>query len=114
MCGEVMTGTHVVEECPEELDQWHPQRAEWKEWKEALGGRAKKRKEEGEEEVDLLEMLFYHVYEFLYSFSVPVHLPPVIVVSSRYAINLSDRPLLFLIQLVLSSFLFLLLLLFTP
>ena len=26
-CGEVMTGTHVVEECPE-LDQWRLQRTE--------------------------------------------------------------------------------------
>ena len=40
-----MTGRHIVEECPE-LDQWCPRRAEWAEWREALGGR-KKEEERG-------------------------------------------------------------------
>ena len=60
-CGKVMTGTHVVEECPE-LEQWRPWRAEWADWKEALGERAKRKKkleeEAEEEEVDLLEVFF--------------------------------------------------------
>ena len=63
-CGEVMTGIHVVEECPE-LNQWRPRRVEWREWREALGGRVRKRKGQGEaeeEEVDLLEIFFYHVF----------------------------------------------------
>ena len=63
-CGEAMTGTHVVEECPE-LDQWRPRRAVWKEWKEALGGRAVSKKE-AEEEEDLLGAFFYRIYEFLF------------------------------------------------
>ena len=67
-CGEAMTGTHVVEECPE-LNQWRPRRAEWAEWREALGRRAREKEKEKdaaeEEEVDLLEVLFYHIYEFL-------------------------------------------------
>ena len=47
-CGKVMTGTHVVEECPE-LEQWRPRtrRAEWADWREALGGRAKRKKKKG-------------------------------------------------------------------
>ena len=36
-CGERMTGTHVVEECPE-MNQWRPRRAVWKEWREAPRG----------------------------------------------------------------------------
>ena len=47
--GEVMTGTHVVEECPE-LEQWRPRRAEWAEWREAIGGRAKRKTKEEEKE----------------------------------------------------------------
>ena len=70
-CGsKTMTGTHVVEECPE-LNQWRPRRAVWKEWREALGGRAASKKEEE----DLLEAFFYRIYEFLFTFSDP---PPVI------------------------------------
>ena len=36
-------------------------------WREALGGRARKKKEKEteEEEVGLLEVCFYHIYEFL-------------------------------------------------
>ena len=34
-----MTGTHVVEECPE-LDQWRPRWTVWKDWGEAPGERA--------------------------------------------------------------------------
>ena len=66
-----MKGTHVVEECPE-LGQWRPRRAVWKEWREALGGRAasKKKKEEGGEG-DLLGAFFYRIYEFLFTFSNP-------------------------------------------
>ena len=78
-----MTGTHVVEECPE-LDQWRPRRAVWKDWREALGGRAVSKKEEEE---DLLGAFFYRVYEFLFTFSDP---PPVIHkphVPARYAIH---------------------------
>ena len=84
-----MTGTHVVEECPE-LDQWRPRRAVWKDWGEDLGGRAaakKKKKEEEEEEGDLLGAFFFRIYEFLYTFSNP---PPVIHrprVPERYAIK---------------------------
>ena len=61
-----MTGTHEVEECPE-LDQWRPRKAEWEGWKEVLGRRAKRK--EAEEEVDLLGIFFYRIYEFLYSIS---------------------------------------------
>ena len=54
-CGEVMTGTHVVEECPE-LGERRPRGVEWR---EAQSGRAKRRnkeREEGEkEEGDELE-----------------------------------------------------------
>ena len=82
-----MTGTHVVEECPE-LDQWRPQRAVWKDWREALGGRAtSKNKKEEEEEGDLLGAFFYRVYEFLYTHTNP---PPVIHrphLPERYAIR---------------------------
>ena len=46
--GGVMTGTDVVEECPE-LEQWRPRRAE-EEWREVLGGRARRREDEGDEE----------------------------------------------------------------
>ena len=80
---EVMTGTHVVEECPE-LDQWRPRRAVWREWKEASGGRAVSKKEEEE---DLLGAFFYRIYEFLFSFPNP---PPIIhrpLVPARYAIK---------------------------
>ena len=88
----IMTGTHVVEECPD-LDQWRPRRAVWKEWKEALGGRAvsNKRKEE-EEEGDLLGAFFYRIYEFLFSFSDP---PPIVhrpCVPARYAIRFISSP----------------------
>ena len=51
-CGAVMTGTQVVEKCPE-LDQWRSRRAEWREWREASGGRAR-----SEEEVDAFENFF--------------------------------------------------------
>ena len=79
-CGAVMTGTHVVEECPE-LVQWRPRRAVWKEWGEALGERVVSKKE-AEEEGDLLGAFFYRVYEFL---PVPViHKPSG---PARYAIN---------------------------
>ena len=85
-CGsKTMTGTHVVEECPE-LDQWRPRRAVWKEWREALGGRAVSKKE-AEEEGDLLGAFFYRVYDFFFSFSNP---PPIIhrpCVPARYAIK---------------------------
>ena len=85
-----MTGTHVVEECPE-IDQWRPRKAVWKDWREALGGRAaiNKRKKKEEEEGDLLGAYFFRIYEFLYTFSnpplanvpfVPAELP------ARYAI----------------------------
>ena len=77
-----MTGTHLVEECPE-LNQWRPRRAVWKEWREALGGRAVRK----EEEEDYLGAFFYRIYEFLYTFSDP---PPVIHrphVPERYAIK---------------------------
>ena len=80
-----MTGTHVVEECPE-LDQWRPRRAVWKDWREALGGRAVSKKKE-EEEGDVLGAFFYRVYEFLFSFSNP---PPVVHrphLPERYAIR---------------------------
>ena len=67
-CGAVyvMTGTHVVEESPK-LDKWRPRKEEWAEWREALGGRARKKREKEveEEEADLLEVYFYHIYEFL-------------------------------------------------
>ena len=56
-----MTGTHVVEECPE-LEQRCPRR---REWREALVGRARS------EEVDVLEIFFHHVDEFLCSLSNP-------------------------------------------
>ena len=79
-CGEVMSGTHVVEECPE-LDQWRPV---WKEWKEALGGRAVGKKE-AEEEGDLLGPFFYPISEFLFSFSNPS--PVIHSVPAKYAIS---------------------------
>ena len=43
------------------------QRAEWEGWREALGGRAERKKKEGEteKEVDLLEVFFYYIHEFL-------------------------------------------------
>ena len=61
------------------------QRSELKEWKEALGGRAKRK--EVEEEVDLIGIFFYRIYEFLYSFSnaSPVNHTPSFLV--RYVIN---------------------------
>src|SRR5258706_8313252 len=75
VCGKTMTGTHVVEECPE-LEQWRPRKAVWKDWREALGGRAVSRgKEKEEEEEDLLGSFFYRVYEFLFTFSNP---PPIV------------------------------------
>ena len=76
----------MVEECPE-LDQWRPRRAVWKDWREALGGRAVSKKKEEEEEGDLLGAFFYRVYEFLFSFSNP---PPVVHrphLPERYAIR---------------------------
>ena len=86
-CGKTMTGTHVVEECPE-LDQWRPRRAVWKDWREALGGRAvSKKKKEEEEEGDLLGAFFFRIYEFLFTLSNP---PPVIHrphVPERYTIK---------------------------
>ena len=81
-----MTGTHVVEECPE-LDQWRPRKAVWKDWREALGGRAVSKKKKEEEEEDLLGAFFYRVYEFLYTHTNP---PPVIHrphLPERYAIR---------------------------
>ena len=84
-CGaEKMTGTHVVEECPE-LSQWRPRRAVWKNWKEALGGRAIRKEEE--EEGDALGAFFFRIYEFLFTFSNP---PPVIHrphVPERYTVK---------------------------
>ena len=59
-----MTVIHVVEECPE-FGQWRPRGTEWREWREALGGRARKRKGEREageaevEKIDLLELFFF-------------------------------------------------------
>ena len=85
-CGERMTGAHVGEECPE-LEQWRPRRVVWKEWREALGGRAVSKKEAEEEEEDLLGAFFYRIYEFLFSFADPppgIHRP---VVPDRYAIK---------------------------
>ena len=86
-CGEpAMTGTHVVEECPE-LDQWRSRRAVWKDWREALGGRAVNKKKEEEEEGDLLGAFFFRIYEFLFTLSNP---PPVIYrpqVPERYTIK---------------------------
>ena len=82
-----MTGTHVVEECPE-LDQWRPRRAVRKDWRKAPEGRAvSKKKEKEEEEEDLLGAFFYRIYEFFFTFSNP---PPVIHrphVPERYAIK---------------------------
>ena len=79
-CGKnIMTGTHVVEECSE-LDHWRTRRAGWKDWREALGGRAVSKKE-------ALGAFFYRVYEFFFSFSNP---PPIIhrpSVPARYVIN---------------------------
>ena len=71
-----MTGTHVVEECPE-LNQWRLRRAVWKDWREALEGWAvsNKRKKEEEDEGDLLGAFFFRIYEFLFTLSNP---PPVI------------------------------------
>ena len=60
--------------------------AVWKEWRDALGGRAINKKE-AEEEGDLLGAFFYCVYEFLFSFSNP---PPIVhrpCVLARYAIR---------------------------
>ena len=70
---QVMTGAHVVEECSE-LKQWRLRGAEWREeWREALGGwargedtietflRARRKKEEGGEVEDVLEIFIYHV-----------------------------------------------------
>ena len=55
-----MTGTHGVEECPG-LAEWRPRRAAvWKEWREALGGRAVSKKE-AEEQGDLLFFLSSHI-----------------------------------------------------
>ena len=91
-CGELkMTGTHVVEECPE-LNQWRPRNAVWKDWREALGGRAvsKDRKEApggGAEKDLLLGAFFYRIYEFLFTLDNP---PPVIHrphLPERYAIR---------------------------
>ena len=78
----------MVEECPE-LDQWRPRRAVWKDWKEALGGRAvsNKSKKEEEEEGDLLGAFFFRIYEFL--FILPNMSPRVFVpaeLPARYAI----------------------------
>ena len=77
----------MVEECPE-LNQWRPRRAVWKDWREALGGRAaSKKKKEEEEEGDLLGAFFYRIYEFIFTFSNP---PPVVHrphVPERYAIR---------------------------
>ena len=86
-CGERMTPTHVVEECPE-LNQWRPRGAVWKEGREALGGRAvSKKKKEEEEEGDLLGAFFYRIYEFLFSFTdqTPVIHKP--TVPDRYLIK---------------------------
>ena len=58
----------------------------WKDWREALGGRAVSKKKE-EEEGDLLGAFFYRVYEFLFTFPNP---PPVIHrphIPERYAIR---------------------------
>ena len=88
------TQTNAVEACPE-LGQWRPRRAVWKEWKEALGGRAVSKKE-AEEEGDLLGAFFYRVYEFLFSFSNP---PPIVhrpCVPARYA-TISSLRLMFLL-----------------
>ena len=41
-----------------ELDRWRPRRAEWKEWREALGGWATRKKKGTEQEVDLLGIFF--------------------------------------------------------
>ena len=58
-----------MEVCPE-LDQWRPRRAVWKEWKEALGGRAVSKKEEEE---DLLGLSFIASTNFFFHF--PTHPP---------------------------------------
>ena len=58
----------------------------WKDWREALGGRAVSKKE-AEEEGDLLGAFFFRNYEFLISFANPpsvIHRPSV---PARYAIN---------------------------
>ena len=62
-----MTGTHVVEGCPE-LAQWCPRRAKWRE-ERGPGGRTRTGKEKAEDEVDLLEVFLYYIYEFLNFFS---------------------------------------------
>ena len=83
-----MTGTHVVEECPE-LNKWRPRRAVWKDWREALGGRAVSNKRKEEEEGDLLGAFFFYIYEFLSAFSNPPTSPRVFVpaeLPARYAI----------------------------
>ena len=67
-----MTGTHMVEECAE-CDQWRPWRAVWKEWKEALGGRAVSKKERG----------IYFVFSFSTTATV-IHNPSV---PARYTIK---------------------------
>ena len=46
-----------LEECSE-LDRWRPRTAVWKEWREALGGRAVSKKE-AEEEGDLLGAFYW-------------------------------------------------------
>ena len=69
-CGSTMTGTHVVEECPE-LDEWRPRRAVWKEWREALGGRAVSKKE-AEEEGIYWVLSFFEFTNFFFPF--PTHL----------------------------------------
>ena len=101
-----MTGRHIVEECPE-LDQWRPRRAEWAEWRETLGGRAKRKKKEeaNEEEVNPLKVFFFYIYEFLSPTTtarafiantvqadevVPVHLVPIdpfVVASSSVSVS---------------------------
>ena len=64
-----------------------PRKAVWKDWREALGGRAVK-KEEEEEEGDLLGAYFFRIYEFLYTFSNPPLVVPFVPAElpARYAI----------------------------
>ena len=67
-------------------------------WREAEGG--------GEEEVDLLEIFIYHIYEPLYSFSTPSVIP---IISSTLLLSLRRFSLrlfiLFLLLLFLPLFL---------
>ena len=57
----------------------------WKDWREALGGRAvSKKKTKEEEEGDLLGAFFFRIYEFLFTISNPIHRPHV---PERYAIK---------------------------